>query len=201
MVNVIGGLKTTINSVIRCILLPGLLSGLLACQGTSSAGEQEGQIVNPPIVSETDAPMKTPAILTTMIVPAGLTGQVVAESDVSGQPDVSLPGQMVLAVPVEKAGKILGAGSERLTDEELRFLKANLPRADPAIEVTLTDAAGNYTLLLDPGEYVLCVADSEKTPPDFPATTRGCGRTQVPPGELRQVDVSSGFGEILLVKR
>jgi hypothetical protein len=125
---------------------------------------------------------------------------VVAESDVSGHPDVPLPGQMVLAVPIEKAGEILGAGAQQLADNELRFLKADLPRADPAIAVTLSDAAGKYTLLLEPGQYILCVADSEKTPPDFPATTRGCGRTEVPPGELRRVDISSGFGEILLLQ-
>ncbi len=67
--------------------------------------------------------------------------------------------------------------------------------------VAVSDAAGGYTLLLDPGQYVLCVAESEQSPPDFPATTRGCGRTTVEAGQLRQVDISSGFGEILLVER
>jgi hypothetical protein len=76
-----------------------------------------------------------------------------------------------------------------------------MPEANPAIAVTLSDADGIYTLLLDPGEYILCVADSEEIPPDFPATTRGCGQTRVVQGELRQVDISSGFGEILLVER
>jgi hypothetical protein len=130
-----------------------------------------------------------------------LTGQVIAESDVSGRPDEPLPGQMVLAVPVDKAGEFLGVGGGSLTERDLRFLKASLPQADPAIAVTMSDAAGKYTLPLDPGEYILCVADTEETPPDFPATTRGCGQTQVRSGELRQVDISSGFGEILLVER
>jgi hypothetical protein len=130
-----------------------------------------------------------------------LVGQIIAESDVSGQPDEPLPDQMVLAVPIEKAGEILGEGGISPPAEELRFLKANLLQADPAIAFTLSDAAGNYTLLLDPGEYILCLADSESTPPGFPATTRGCGLTQVPPGELRHVDISSGFGEILLEER
>ncbi len=194
-------MKTTINEILRYILVPGLLSGLLACQGTSETREQDEQTVNPPVVSETAAPVETPGVLPAEIKQAGLTGQVIVESDVSGQPDEPLAGQMVLAIPVEKAGKILGAGTETLTNEKLRFLKASLPQADPAISVTLSDAAGTYTLLLDPGQVILCVADSEKTPPGFPAKTRGCGRTLVPPGELRHVDVSSGFGEILLVER
>jgi hypothetical protein len=107
---------------------------------------------------------------------------------------------MVLAVLAEKSGEILGVDRQSLTERTLRFLKASLPQADPAIAITLSDADGNYTLLLDPGEYIVCVADSEETPPDFPATTRGCGQTQVIQGELRQVDISSGFGEILLVE-
>ena len=130
-----------------------------------------------------------------------MTGQVVAESDVSGQPDTALPNQMVLAIPAGRAAEILGIGSQVLKDAELRFLKANLSQADPAITIALSDAAGNYSLLLAPGEYVLCVADAENTPPSFPATTRGCGRTSVPPGKLRQVDISSGFGEIVLIER
>jgi hypothetical protein len=108
---------------------------------------------------------------------------------------------MVLAVPIDQAAGILGVGSDQLAPAQLRFLKASLAQADPAAAVTLSDADGNYTLLLDPGAYVLCVLDSEKTPPDYPAVTRGCGQAQVLAGELRQVDISSGFGEILLVER
>jgi hypothetical protein len=142
--------------------------------------------------------VETPALPETRSASSGLTGSIVAESDVSGQPDEPLPGQMVLAVPVEKAPEILGVVMKSPAAGELRFLKADLPQADPAMTVTTSDAAGDYTLLLDPGEYILCLADTEKTPPGFPATTRGCGLTQVPPGELRRVDISSGFGEILL---
>jgi hypothetical protein len=144
--------------------------------------------------------MAASAAPATQAVPTGITGQVFAESDVSGQPDDLLAGQMVLAIPAGKAGEILGTGGEVLTDEKLRFIKANLARADPALAVTLSDSAGNYTLSLAPGEYILCVADSDVTPPGFPATTRGCGRTTVQPGERRRVDISSGFGEILLVE-
>jgi hypothetical protein len=194
-------MKTRLHSIIRCILLPVLLSAMAACQGATTPGEPGSQTVNPTVVSETGVRVETPALPATGAGPSGLTGQVIAESDVSGQADEPLPGQMVLAVPVEKAGETLGAGGRDPTDEELRFLKAILPQADPALAVTTTDAAGDYTLLLDPGVYILCVADSEITPPGFPATTRGCGRTQVTPGGLRRVDISSGFGEILLVER
>jgi hypothetical protein len=130
-----------------------------------------------------------------------LTGQIFAASDVSGRPDEPLPAQMVLAIPLLRASEILGQARLDLTDDRLRFQKARLRQADPALRVTLSDAGGNYTLLLDPGEYVVCVADSETTPPGFPATTRGCGRTEVLPGALRRVDISSGFGEILLLER
>jgi hypothetical protein len=150
--------------------LLGQLCGLLACQGTSTAEKQGEQTANPVGASTTAASMESPTIPAPQKGSAGLTGQVVAESDVSGQSDKSLPSQMVLAIPVEKAVEILGAGTQQLRDEELRFLKAALPQADPAITVSLSDAAGNYTLLLDPGEYVLCV------------------------------EVSSGFGEIVLVE-
>jgi hypothetical protein len=129
-----------------------------------------------------------------------LTGQVIAASDVAGRPDVPLAGQMVVVVAVEQAGEVLGTGGSDLDDEALRFLKADLPQADSRIVVTLSDAAGSYTLLLPAGDYILCVADSDATPPGFPAKTRGCGRTQVPAGALRRVDISSGFGEIVLVE-
>jgi hypothetical protein len=144
--------------------------------------------------------MVTPSTLTPDTKPAGLTGQVISYSDVAGQPDTPLPNQMVLGFPADKMAEILGAGKEALSDRELRFLKASLTGANPAIVSTLSGTGGEYTLFLDPGETILCVADSEKTPPDFPATTRGCGRTHVLPGELRRVDISSGFGEILLVE-
>jgi hypothetical protein len=129
----------------------------------------------------------------------GLVGTVFYASDVSGRPDEALPDQLVLAVPVEKASELLAPGAEQLADRELRFLKASLPEAHPEIQTTLSDSTGSYTLLLAPGEYLLCLADSEASPPGFPAVTRGCGRAQVQPGGLTQVDISSGFGEILLV--
>jgi hypothetical protein len=144
--------------------------------------------------------METTALPTPETKPTGLTGQVLSYSDVSGQPDEPSPNQLVLAFPAEKMGEILGPGRENLNDKDLRFLKANLPGANPAVTSALSDAAGNFTLLLAPAEYILCVADSEIVPPDFPATTRGCGRTHVLPGVLKPVDISSGFGEILLVE-
>jgi hypothetical protein len=194
-------MKTKINSIIRCLLFPGLLSSLLACQGASTPGENDRQTAFPPAAAETAAPAGTPGAGPAGTGPTGLAGLVFYASDVSGQPDQPLAGQLLMAVPAARAGEILGTGPGELTDAQLRFLKADLPRRDPASAVTLSDAAGKYTLLLDPGEYVLCVLDAEATPPDFPATTRGCGRTQVMPGELRRVDISSGFGEILLVEQ
>jgi hypothetical protein len=179
--------------------LLGLLVSLQACQHIQTVDHPNNPTASPPIVANTSPPMPTPVIPTTGIGPSGLTGQVISASDVSGQPDEPLPGQSVLAIPIEKADEILGGGTSSLTNEKLRFWAARLPQKDPAIGFVLSDAAGKYTLILNPGEYILCVADSEKSPPDFPMTTRGCGRVQVPPGNLRRLDISRGFGEILLV--
>jgi hypothetical protein len=191
-------MKRNTHLLIRRLVLPVLLPALIACQGATTTGEPEAQTAQPLVVNTITPRVEKTSLPATAAGGTGLAGQIIAESDVSGQPDEPLPDQMVLAIPVEKALEILGVGGSSLTPEELRFLKANLPQADPAITVALSGAAGDYTLLLDPGEYILCLADSESTPPGFPATTRGCGLTQVPPGELRRVDISSGFGEILL---
>jgi hypothetical protein len=121
-----------------------------------------------------------------------------AASDVAGQPDEPLADQLVLAVAVEQADEVLGPGAAGLDDAGLRFLKASLPAPHPALAHTLTGAAGDYALALTPGAYVLCLADSHLSPPGFPAVTRGCGRAEVPAGAIGRVDISSGFGEILL---
>jgi hypothetical protein len=178
------------------LLLAGLLTGLSACRAAPRDGELPSETPAPPPVSATAS---SPAAATK--VPSGLTGVALSASDVSGQPDLPLAGQLLLALPVSQAGAALGLEGQDLSPERLRFLKAGLPQRDASMAVTRSDAAGRYTLLLEPGDYVLCVAESEQNPPDFPATTRGCGLAQVREGELRRVDISSGFGEILLIER
>jgi hypothetical protein len=184
--------------MVKRLLLAGLLAAFTACSSPAATSDPPSPNPRPPAASQTTTLPELPASATAPSGQSGLTGQIVAASDVSGQPDEPLAGQMVLAVPAAQAGEVLGVSGDQLAPETLRFLKANLPEADPAITVTLSDTAGNYTLLLNPGQVVLCAADSELTPPDFPATTRGCGLTEVRLGELRRVDISSGFGEILL---
>jgi hypothetical protein len=131
--------------------------------------------------------------------PTGLTGLVIAASDVAGQPDTPLPDQLVLAVAVAAADDVLGPGTSRLGDAELRNLRADLPAPHPALATTVSDAAGAYTLSLAPGDVLLCLANSDSVPPSFPARTRGCGRATVPPTAPARVDISSGFGEIILI--
>jgi hypothetical protein len=183
---------------------PWLLAGLLACQGPRpTATPAEPPTAPPGVVSPTTAlsatatlrgdPTSTPATHT------GLTGQVAAASDVSGQPDVPLPDQLVVAVGLADADEVLGASASTFSDSELRFLRADLPAPHPALAATLSDAAGAYSLALPPGDYLLCLANADSTPPSFPAHTRGCGRVTVLPGPMARVDISSGFGEILLV--
>jgi len=185
--------------IVKWILCLGLLANIQACQQLKTIEIQNDLTRSPNVVSNTPSQIATPTVLVTRINPAGLTGQVISASDVTGQPDIPLPDQMVLAVPIEKAEEILGTTSQSPTDKELRFWVAGLPQKDPAIASTLTNTSGNYVLILPPGEYILCVADSEKSPPDFPATTRGCGRVEIQPGSLHHVDISRGFGEILLM--
>jgi hypothetical protein len=177
-------LKIMQPSIPPLLLLAGLLCGLGACR--------------PAPTGEPSAPSPAPGLTG---APSGLTGVVMSASDVSGQPDQPLAGQLLLALPLAKAGPLLGLSEAELTPERLRFLKASLPQKDPAMTLAVSDSAGRYTLLLDPVQTVLCLLESEQSPPDFPATTRGCGLTTVVEGQLRTVDISSGFGEILLLAR
>lgn len=184
----------------RSLVLAGLFFVLAACQASrtptpTQPDENQRTPTLPAAASATLALTQTPGELS-----SGLTGQVFAESDVAGQANQPLPGQIILVIPDERAKAILGAGGNEVTDENLRFLRVNLPQKDPAVMVTQSDEGGQYRVELEPGAYVLCLADSEGDPPNFPVTTRGCGRTQVTAGEMRQVDISSGFGEILLVE-
>lgn len=185
------------------LLVPWMLACGPACQGTSPPVTQAGSPTEAPVSSPSQTSQAAPTVTAaaTVIGPAGLTGHVLAASDVSGQPEAPLPDQLVLAVPVDQADDVLGPGTTGLDETGLRFLKSDLPAPHPALAAAVTDAAGRYSLVLAPGEYVLCVADAEATPPIFPARTRGCGRATVPPGALGQVDLSSGFGEILLIPR
>lgn len=131
---------------------------------------------------------------------SGIMGEIFAASDVSGQPDVPLTDQLILAIPLGAAEDLLGTPGDQLSDKDLRFMRADLPQSDPRMTVTLSDSMGKYTLPLEAGEYIICVADSEALPPDFPARTRGCGQVQVSSGRMSMVNISSGFGEILLLK-
>jgi hypothetical protein len=132
---------------------------------------------------------------------SGVAGLVVAASDVAGQPDTPLADQLVVAVPLAQADAVLSLGGAQPTPELLRFLKAQLPAGAPALTTTRSDARGQYALTLDPGGYVLCLADSAQQPPALPATTRGCGPVDVAAGQVQRADLSSGFGEVLLIMR
>jgi hypothetical protein len=131
---------------------------------------------------------------------SGLAGKVVAASDVSTIPDEPLPDQLVLLLPAEAAAAALGLPGGVLDPEQLRFTHATIQQAPPGTATAVTDAEGRFNLELPPGEYVLCLADSEAPPAGFPVTTRGCAVVAVAPGEVKEVIVSSGFGEIVLLE-
>ncbi len=154
------------------LILSGLSLLLLACQGptptpTNPASDATG--------------------------PARIAGTVVAESDVSGQPDVPLTDQIVAAVPY--------AALRSLSEDAppLRFLSLRLEARPEGMHTAVTGAEGRYALTLPPGDYALCLAYPEGEPPtDPPLRLQGCGALTLTAGSTRTVDISSGFGEILL---
>lgn len=166
-----------------------------------------------PLAEPTASPPATPTVaaageatttpVTSAIAggPSGLAGLVLSASDVAGQPDTPLAEQLVVAVALPQADAALSLGGQPLTTELLRFLKAPLPAGDPALVTTLSDGQGQYSFALAPGSYVVCLADATQLPPALPATTRGCGQVEVPAGRVQQADLSSGFGEVLLIPR
>jgi hypothetical protein len=202
-------MEIRVKSFLKVLFIGVLFASLSACQAAVTPEDQDKKGESSPVVSptaplptlSTAVPQETTLPQPTKLRGSGITGQVISASDVAGQPDTPLANQIVVAVPRDRAGQILGVREEQLNENDLRFLKANLSQADPGISVTLSGADGTYTLPLDPGEYILCVADSEKNPPDFPAVTRGCGQVNVQEGQIRRVEISSGFGEILLVDK
>jgi hypothetical protein len=127
----------------------------------------------------------------------GFIGTVYSASDVSGIPDEPLPGQVVVALPVAAAPEILGQ-QPPLDAERLRFLSLNLDEQDPPLASAVSGEDGAYLLPLPPGDYVLCLGESAGLPGSFPIAVRGCGLASIAQGEARQVNISSGFGEILL---
>ncbi len=166
----------------------------------AGCGAPPGRATPTPALVPTTATAQ-PAVSPTAAVGGqrGLAGVVVAASDVTGQPDTPLADQLVLAVALAQADAILGLGGRAPTRELLRFLKADLPASDPAIVTTLSDSQGRYTLALAAGRYVLCLADATQPPPALPATTRGCGLVDVPTSGVGRADLSSGFGEVVVV--
>lgn len=126
---------------------------------------------------------------------ARIEGMVVAESDVTGQPDEPLADQLVVAIPLPVLGELAGP------DQPLRFTSVRLEALPEGTVTTTTDAAGHYRLRLPPGEVALCLAYPEgPSDAEPPLLIRGCGALTAAAGTERTVDISSGFGEIRLVE-
>jgi hypothetical protein len=127
-----------------------------------------------------------------------VSGTVIAESDVRGQPDTPLAQQAVVLIPLDLLQGLAGSAL-RLTDNALRFMSVSLQEGQRGIVTGLTDAEGQYALAVPPGEYALCLADSEGVDPaGLPLAIRGCGRVRVEPGKVTTANVSSGYREILV---
>lgn len=129
---------------------------------------------------------------------SGVRGIVTSYSDVGSQPDEPLAEQTVVILPLEAASSVLGTASSPAPDE-LRFLQTMVPAPDERVTLAVSDAEGRYEAALAPGDYVLCLADAAgPTPTDYPLAVRGCGAFMVPAGAVVEINVSSGFGEIVL---
>lgn len=149
----------------------------------------------------TPAPTAAAAPQTSAAGVSGISGAVIAASDVGGQPDQPLPGQLVVAIPIDLVGSLPGGPGGAPSDRDLRFLAVTVERQQNGVVTTLADAGGRYNLALAPGDYALCLADSSGAQPaGFPLTTRGCGRVAVQQGSVRAINISSGMGEIVLVE-
>jgi hypothetical protein len=127
----------------------------------------------------------------------GFFGRVYSASDVSGIPDTPLKNQLILAIPIGAAPDLLALDFP-LDPARLRFLRHTLPAPDPRVEVTASGEDGTYTLQLPPGDYLICLGDSQHPTERYPLDLRGCGSATLPTGEAREVNISSGYGEILL---
>ncbi|MBK9714254.1 MAG: hypothetical protein IPO81_23550 [Kouleothrix sp.] len=184
------------------------LIGALAACGGGTAQQPTGAAVAspatqpPPPAAATQPAAPATAAATqpqgTSMNPSGIGGLVVSASDVSGQPDQPLANQIVIAMPLSLLGSLPGGPGSTPSDRDLRFLGLTIKAQSSQIVVGVTDAQGRYSLSLPPGDYAVCLADSSGAA-TFPLTTRGCGKVTVPPATMRQIDISSGLGEIVLV--
>ncbi|MBN1661598.1 MAG: hypothetical protein JXA93_24605 [Anaerolineae bacterium] len=187
------------------LLLGCCLLALAAC-GTPPPAQPPPVETATPITTPTGAPPTTPSPTYSNgdNGQARVSGTVVAESDVSGQPDVPLAGAAVIAMPIDAVATLAGAEPGSLSDRDLRFLSFTIERELAGMAMDVTGAEGRYELALPAGEYGLCLAfgeGGEAAPaggPALPLIVRGCGRLSLAGGQVRSVDVSSGFGEILL---
>ena len=191
----------TIHSLlVRFVLVMGLAWSLAACGSPTPAPPTE---TARPAAQQTPPPSPPSESGQEDSGPAHISGHVVSASDVSGQPDVPLVRQVVIALPL---ATLRDMADQPLTEADLRFFSHLLPGALPGAILALTDARGTYALELAPGTYALCLAypaagtAEGPQPTDFPLEVRGCGRLDLATGQARTVDVSVGFGEILLIE-
>ena len=184
------------------LLLGGCLLALAACGAEATP---QPTATGPPAATQTVAPGPSPAV-----TPgedgelARVSGTVISESDVAGQPDTPLAGAAVIVMPLDALATMAGLPPGEPSDQELRFLSFTIDREVAGMSADVTDAQGHYELALPAGEYGLCLAygegDAGTVPgePELPLSVRGCGRLVLQEGQTLVVDVSSGFGEILL---
>ena len=126
---------------------------------------------------------------------AVLFGQVFIDSDVETLPSMPASGGVVVAIS--------GAAWRKIS-EQMGFQRDSLHRAqfgfrrewlrDIAARAAMDDG-GRWVLTLDPGSYVLCLANLGGVPPDsaeYPISVHGCfPLVDVLPGK-KKVDIHAG---------
>lgn len=182
------------DSFHRARLLLLLLALLLAGCGESPAVPETEEMAPAPeagVATSTPLPGDTPATGSAI-----LEGTVLSASDVADQPDKPLAEQLVLLLPASEAPAVLGVRPE---ERALRFLSSSVTQPPPSVSALLTGPAGEFSLTTEPGDYVLCLADSEgQGPLTPPYQTRGCAQLSLSAGQTLEVEITTMFGEILL---
>jgi hypothetical protein len=153
------------------------------------------EVTSTQVASTEVTPLATEPITPTS-AQIGITGVVIAESDVGSQPDTPLGDQIVVAIDEEDASTLLGLPAGDWDTQALRFLHTSVSSSADGVFITRTDGDGRYMLPLEPGIYALCLADSAAD--GVTLELRGCGRVEVTVGAVQMVNISGGFGEILL---
>jgi hypothetical protein len=125
------------------------------------------------------------------IDPSSIAGEVVAVSDVVGEPESSVTHGWVLAVPDARAQELWEASDRPPPQpDELPYWNASIPRSvvdELAAALVALDRDGAFAVDAPPGPYLLCLL--ERIEPVIPF---GCDEVMLTSGDHVRVTVGEG---------